>query len=242
MAEPEPEKVSEEDEAGTEWPITRPEYAEIDALHLKDDHVRLSLRFAKLAAVPSERRARAGRRAAADPGRRRAERRDAVAPRAHLLRPGRERRGGRRQAGALSPEPVSSCCPACSPAGSRSSAALGAGRRRTRRSSSTRRTRTVTSGWRCPWARRAGCSARRRRSSSRSASRRRRTRRWRSCRTTPRRTSCWGSGASASATSAVRPHPPRNLQQPALPRAQQPCQLCLPRSGRPWPSAIVFSS
>jgi len=42
MAEPEPEKVSEEDEAGTEWPITRPEYAEIDALHLKDDHVRLS--------------------------------------------------------------------------------------------------------------------------------------------------------------------------------------------------------
>ena len=42
MAEPEPEKVSEEDEAGTEWPITRPEYAEIDALHLKDDHVRLT--------------------------------------------------------------------------------------------------------------------------------------------------------------------------------------------------------
>ena len=41
MAEPEPEKVSEEDEAGTEWPITRPEYAEIDALHLKDDHVSL---------------------------------------------------------------------------------------------------------------------------------------------------------------------------------------------------------
>ena len=39
MAEPEPE---------TEWPITRPEYAEIDALHLKDDHVSLSwLRFAK---------------------------------------------------------------------------------------------------------------------------------------------------------------------------------------------------
>ena len=33
MAEPEPE---------TEWPITRPEYAEIDALHLKDDHVRPS--------------------------------------------------------------------------------------------------------------------------------------------------------------------------------------------------------
>ena len=32
MAEPEPE---------TEWPITRPEYAEIDALHLKDDHVSL---------------------------------------------------------------------------------------------------------------------------------------------------------------------------------------------------------
>ena len=40
--EPEPEKVSEEDETGTEWPITRPEYAEIDALHLKDDHVRPS--------------------------------------------------------------------------------------------------------------------------------------------------------------------------------------------------------
>ena len=40
MAEPEPEKVSEEDETGTEWPSTRPEYAEIDALHLKDDHVR----------------------------------------------------------------------------------------------------------------------------------------------------------------------------------------------------------
>ena len=63
MAEPEPEKVSEEDETGTEWPITRPEYAEIDALHLKDDHVRQSrltwLRFAKLPCLQSAVRAQA---------------------------------------------------------------------------------------------------------------------------------------------------------------------------------------